>query len=89
MDGALAGAPSLRTGWQGAPCAGGTRAEPACGISAPQAKQNMRGKTALWEMSWFHWAPSLGELRGTKHPPAPGKAATPLLLLLLSLALPH
>ena len=74
---AQAGAPGLRTGWQGAPCAGGTCAEPAHGISAPWAKQNMREKTALWEMPWFHWAPPLGEFRGTKHPPAPGKAAMP------------
>ena len=77
LDGAQAGAPGLRTAWQGAPCAGGTCAEPAHDISAPWAKQNMREKTTLWEMPWFHWAPPLGEFRGTKHPPAPGKAAMP------------
>lgn len=70
LDGAQAGAPGLRTGWQGALCAGGTCADPARGISAPWAKQNIRGKTTLQEMPWFHWELSLGEFRGTKHPSA-------------------
>lgn len=54
LDEAQAEAPGLRTGWKGAPCAGGTRAEPAHGISAPWAKQNMRGNTTLREIPWFH-----------------------------------
>lgn len=53
MDEAQAEAPGLRTGWKGAPCAGGTRAEPARGISALWAKQNMRGNTTPWEIPGF------------------------------------
>lgn len=71
LNGALAGASDLGIGF-----AVGMHVGPVCGFSAPQENQNKREQQAFR----FHWALSMGESRGTGHPPASGKAARPQLL---------